>query len=756
MQRFINPYNFIPLSDTPVRRLETEKSYYTGSITYHLKTRSRLFIPNTSSDKAFSYTPDEKDDPENKHKLYDFFSYETLEEGKVYDKKEDCFQPVIPGSEVRGMLRSIYETLTNSCLSVVDGKKRISKRTVEHFKPAVLKWENGRVRLYAAKDTIYRNREDFSDKIYSRLNILDGSKVFFSYSKPKNKFIKPDVIEIYDAARELSSTKKLITGYLLKGNKGPDIASNNKSKCIAGENKKCVMLQKGLCVGKNNKAENCYLAEKHCAHVFYIPPTEKGILVNEDSMDTLKVILEHYTKENSASYEEYMISYKNFINNRTEELPVYYSLFNGSEYILLSPACITKEVYKNTVDTLIKDYKKCNSKERKLCPACHLFGIVNSDVAQGSKIRFTDLLPVKEFQDRSEYYNAELLTLDPLVAPHLENTEFYLKKPARSDKDDNIEGEIEVWFWTYDYYTVKMPDGQVIVKSNQPEISGRKFYWNNFTEISNITQKTPFNQTVRTVRSGIDFTGTIYFDKISKKQLSQLLYILNYTSDGKHGYKLGAGKPLGLGSVELSVEVPEDIFIRIYDENEYHFLSENEKNEIIITDIAKLDFDNRVVEAFEMMTRYLLPNEMKAIHYPKNREKDDEKGFEWTEKNRKYYKYNEKNHLIDIWTKDMYPKFQIQTKLLYEMPSVGQGMLPWLPLDPELGDGYITGTIKFYNAEKNYGYISVKDSPDYQININKYNPDVKPEDLKKGCKVIFIPKTIREKLVANQCRLLME
>lgn len=102
-------------------------------------------------------------------------------------------------------------------------------------------------------------------------------------------------------------------------------------------------------------------------------------------MDTLKVILEHYTKENSASYEEYMISYKNFINNRTAELPVYYSMFNGSEYILLSPACITKEVYKNTVDTLIKDYKKCNSKERKLCPACHLFGIVNPDVAQGSK-----------------------------------------------------------------------------------------------------------------------------------------------------------------------------------------------------------------------------------------------------------------------------------------------------------------------------------------------------------------------------------
>src|SRR5699024_9005795 len=124
----------------------------------------------------------------------------------------------------------------------------------------------------------------------------------------------------------------------------------------------------------------------------------------------------------------------------------------------------------------------------------------------------------------------------------------------------------------------------------------------------------------------------------------------------------------------------------------YHFLSKNEKNEILINDISELGVDTSVENAFELMTRYLAPDEMKNIHYPKNGEKDDEKGFAWTEKNRQYYKYNEKNHLIDSYTKDMYPKFQIQEKLLCEMPSIDQGMLPWLPIDPELGNGYITGT----------------------------------------------------------------
>ena len=54
MQRFINPYHFISLSDQPERRQESEGEKLTGSVTYRLRTRSELFIPNTSSSRAFS------------------------------------------------------------------------------------------------------------------------------------------------------------------------------------------------------------------------------------------------------------------------------------------------------------------------------------------------------------------------------------------------------------------------------------------------------------------------------------------------------------------------------------------------------------------------------------------------------------------------------------------------------------------------------------------------------------------------------
>ena len=75
MQRFINPYNFISLSDKPERRKEKEGKKLTGSITYTLRTKSDLFIPNTSRNKAFAYTPDKEEEPKDAHGPAEFFSY---------------------------------------------------------------------------------------------------------------------------------------------------------------------------------------------------------------------------------------------------------------------------------------------------------------------------------------------------------------------------------------------------------------------------------------------------------------------------------------------------------------------------------------------------------------------------------------------------------------------------------------------------------------------------------------------------------
>ena len=711
MQRFINPYNFISLRDKPERQKDIpEKSYYTGSVTYTLTTKSALFIPNTSSSKAFAYTPDQVDDPRNEHGLYDFSSYEILDEGKKYD--DVYFEPVIPGSEVRGMIRSIYETLTNSCLPVLDGEKRIGKRTVEHFKQAVLKREKNGIYLYDAGDALYRNRTDFSDKRFADCPIPDGTKVYLKKSRPPKYFIKPDVTGI-----KTQADRGFETGYLLKGNKGPDISSNTSSKCTLKDGQPCcVMLKSGKCPGKGKDgkgAEHCFLAEKHCAHVFYIPDQGKSFRLNDISLGTLKIVLEQYIKEDPDSYREYADSYTKFMDNDADGLPVYYSKLDGTDYVMLSPACITREVYKNTVNTLVDAYKKCNSKTRELCPACRMFGIVNSNIAQGSKIRFTDLTPLEKVTDNRDYYREKLLTLDPLAVPHPENTEFYLKKPVDPDG--------EVWFWTYDYYTVKKPTGQIIVKSYQPEISGRKFYWNNLSEVKECKKKTALNRTVRAVKPEVKFTGKIYFDEISEKQLNQLLFILMYTSDGKHGYKLGTGKPLGFGSVELCVEDSSDVSIRVFDKSGYKCLHKDLR-EISSSSFEDLGLDPGAKRPFELITRYLDEEAMENISYPKTGKADDEEGFQWFAENKIYHKYLDKEKRIDQKNTDKSPKFRIQTKIKTALPAVDEGKIPWITVNSEKNKSR-------YHDKPNEEKIHAAEKPQkiYSVRITSKNRQAKNE-----------------------------
>lgn len=761
MERFINPYNFISLSGKPNREQGTKaEKKYTGSITYSLTTKSSLFIPNTSSSKAFSYTPNKEDDPRNEHELYDFFSYNILDKNKTYD--EEWFEPVIPGSEVRGMIRSIYETLTNSCLCALDGEKRIGKRTVEHFRPAVLKREKGQIYLYDITenkkngDAIYRDSSDFSVKKHLLCTYQDGAEVSFTLKTSSDSnawYIKPDIEYLSDDPDEYPRK-----GYLLKGNQGkkhsPEIASNDHSKCYPQDGKPgCIMYETGKCPGKSGKGtEHCYLAEKHCAHIFYIPDRLGAKYeLNEVSIETLRIVLNQYLKEDPDSYREYEVSYRNFINGNTNGLPVYYSALGNNEYIMLSPACITREVYKNTVSTLVDTYKKCNSKERELCPACRLFGIANSNVAQGSRVRFSDLLPVKKVNDWKEYYDKPR-TLDPLAVPHLENTEFYLKKP--------IDPDGEVWFWTYDYYTVKKADGEVVVKSYHPEISGRKFYWNNLSGVKECGTQTPLNRTVRTVRPGVEFTGEIYFDEINETQLKQLIYILTYTSDGKHGYKLGMGKPLGLGSVELTMK---DLSIRVFDGEGYRVTQRIGNAPIDPEGIHKSSFktlklDERAEKPFELLTRYLADEDMKRIHYPKTDDGKEEEGFQWFGENKVYHKLDNNNKMKGT-KMDNSPKSRLQIEIKNALPVLDEDNIPWILFgrDQRLSSGSdqrISGTVKFFDKDKNYGYIAAEDSSnDYKISLGKYNPNIHAEDLRKGCKVTFVPKNLNGKNVANQCRL---
>ena len=92
---FINPYNFVPVSWKNKEFLSAEKdedNLISGVMHCSLYTRSPIAIPDT----------EKKIIDERQHKTYPFM-------------KNPAGKYMIPGSSVRGAIRSVYETITDSC-----------------------------------------------------------------------------------------------------------------------------------------------------------------------------------------------------------------------------------------------------------------------------------------------------------------------------------------------------------------------------------------------------------------------------------------------------------------------------------------------------------------------------------------------------------------------------------------------------------------------------------------------------------------
>lgn len=580
--RFINPYNFIPLNENGKTKadktIDEDKKLY-GKIEYTLTTKTPLFIPNTSSNDAFKMNKGISNEKEM-HTNQDFFSYKDLS-NLEQSTKNNPPEPVIPGSEVRGMFRSNYEILTNSCMSVIDNHTTLAARTGNIFKPGLLyKTANGRYKLYK-------------------------TQLAYPKSKETSDMLKKMDKELLNNTNDCSLVNKFgRKGYVLKGN----FSENNTQK-------------------------------KH-PHLLDSRVNESNaIWVNESTITTLDEAIHEYQKNAEANgqkvYEDYAKEwkkYKNNPNNSKHKFPVYFFTINDKtreSSTLLSPAQMTREIYHTKMKNILGNHYPCANPD-ELCPACSLFGMLHSDeethenVTSASRVRFTDLKWNKS-SDLKDIY-LKLYTLPILGTPHLSNMPFYLERPGKAD------------FWTYDY---KIENGEISPYSAR--VSGRKFYWHQGkAQLNHNVEADKMNATIRPLKEGQSFSGAIYFDGISSEELDTLIYLVN--CDDEHGYKLGRGKPFGLGSVQtkiLSVECVSPFL-----DYEYHTIVLNKKNVPFAEVSGSQLIDKDMVSNFRDMT-LLNRKESTPFSYPKSSKGDN--GYEWFMSNKnagKETSYN--NYMISM------------------------------------------------------------------------------------------------------------
>lgn len=439
-QGAVNPYNFVRLGNG-VTRTAPFVGNNTGVIHCSLTTYTPLAIPD------FSCVEMVMDDKGNKeHKTTSFI--------KINGK------PIIPGSEIRGVIRSAYETLSNSCLSV-NNNNILSARSAIARNPGLIRFDSKDKKWHLYEATAEKVRKDFdetADTIKRRWKNIKHKEVIYKFK------VSSEIRDIEDIGGSVKDYIEVCNIY----------EENDKSK-------------------KDNICE--------------------------------------YTKRPAADGKYY---------------PVYYIEYssNGKKYVYLSPAQFSRSVFRNKVNDLLGTYCHCVS-TAEVCDACNLFGMIGAGINQpsaiASRVRFTDAQIVGE----PNYITARL---KELAGPKISSVEFY--STVLNMKE----------LWTYDSDGVKL--------------NGRKYYFHHTGNYST-SERTCRNITTELIDKGAQFTFDVYFNNITDEELHKLVWTLTIgenSPDGKQMHKIGHGKPIGLGSVKITVSSVEK---RSFDAETFTYTQEN-------------------------------------------------------------------------------------------------------------------------------------------------------------------------------------
>lgn len=614
---FINPYTFIPIGDEEPSRKNPKdvpagEELYDGYLDCSLEIKSSTYIPNTS--KKFEYLGNDTE-----HYFYDFFSYEDLSNcpTDAIPNKPPKY-PRIPGSEIRGMVRNVYEQLTNSCLSVIDEENLPYKRTPTPKEAGLL--DIASMKLYKAERVMLNSRNRYADVATGGVKVSPGT-----YQTGDEVYIVKSATTFVTSNGYITNTHTIKS---IRGAVGAIAAHECKGYVIIGES-----------FGRKKHHDSVIIGQYDAAGML------KGACYNitEADISRFEAVLDRYDlglTSDHHGYKAYRSVYENMREQNMGLLPIFYSEVGGNIY--LSPAMITKEVFEHTISDILRDnhnrHEPCSGDDGCFCPACRLFGMVGKGKekkAIASRLRFTD----------TEVFKNPKFDLPkvPVVlgTPRYSATEFYLQEP-----DEELGAE----YWNYDYYT-KYNGNSATNTPYSAKLSGRKVYWlgedkNTDAELVSMVREGYNNkhgadarndylkqnqlkmrQAIRALMPEDNANSTefrIYFENITKAELGNLIFCINLSDKALN--RIGKGKPLGMGAVKTAVKGVNIV--------EYQ-LEDGEINRVSSVSKDKFKYEDRFKHNAESIIKYLTPlteEEAKIVDYPRPDNSSDI--FRWFVTNR--------------------------------------------------------------------------------------------------------------------------
>lgn len=493
-----NPYNFVP-GDTPIKmnaQAPTLSQFkdLSGSIECRLATETPLMIGG------------ERDDSSRPQRV-DFFKIN----GHL----------AIPGTSLKGMVRSVLEAVTNACFVVFDGEK------LDYRTPRI-NLKAGQVIRKASNGQLGQIRQTERGWIAMQgrpTNILGiqgrNTQTFTLASVPDSKESGETVwIKYQRIDRYRNSRGRTIPGpfFLVTS-----ISSNQKPGYTEG-------IYKITGQSINNKKRERIFFSTNGSEIYSFSKQEV-----EDYDYILKQQLERQQTQGGFQLRERAFLSKGAL--------VYFQPQPGNQAKFISRVEIPRIRYAISRQDLLPDeYDKCTD-PNNLCAACGLFGFVQKDERLSGRIIFTDAEHISGSGEAQDYLNLKVLG-----TPHPTSGNFYLKDPKNPSKVRN-----------YDGYEITDNRGRIGNQKGPVQLRGRKFYYHhplygNLQQYCCDPKETSdkLYSRAKPVLADNTFLFKIHFRNLSTFELGLLIYGLELEADLRH--KLGMGKTIGFGTVKIEID----------------------------------------------------------------------------------------------------------------------------------------------------------------------------------------------------------
>jgi CRISPR-associated protein (TIGR03986 family) len=514
MELFSYPYNFVGLS-SEVKRDTYRKGEYSGTIECTLRNISPLFIAG------------EKLDDGSGHQREYF-----LHDGKNY---------LIPGSSIKGGIRSVFEAVTASCIRNIEGERLEERKTAG----------------------------DFNDRIYGIIKRLptkdeDGLIVEAGVARISHENIPSE----YRRGRDL------IEGWhpleLTAGIKNYESSNTDKDPRLVrdlGEVTGRAQIDGGLFIGSQ-------IYGKKKEKIIFKKQDGKNYPLTFEEYENIRYIVNQRKAREAKADKKY-----NFEAPISGDAIIFQADSKGRAKNLAFSEIPRLRYKLSPYDLLKEDYKGCKT-IKKACLTCRTFGMAGNDkesktiseedkdvLSARGKVFFTDAKADKKEIDSKGGIQSEAKLIKSLGEPHPTQMAFYLEKGGKND--------------TYD-------------SSNS--IRGRKFYWhhkdkleknyNDFKKSITPEEKAKHNSSIQFMNYGNEFTFSVRYESLDKEELDALVYSLELEEGMLH--KVGKAKALGFGSCKITVDKITSDSLAKY--NSFDFAQENLDKSSLISNYLKTNY----------------------------------------------------------------------------------------------------------------------------------------------------------------------